>query len=102
MTKLFNSKFNYNNHNQIYVQGNFIHWYNEDLDCLEDKQNNPCPIQFINVNLMDIDYQGMYLELPENWENNDTWHICEKSLNAGCYNFINSKILKKEIDNNGI
>jgi len=60
---------------KIYVQGNFLPWYNGGLDCLEDKLRSKCPLNFVNCSLMTIDQEGLWLQLPNSYEKNDTWFV---------------------------
>ena len=88
------SRFGYRN-NQLYVQGNYMEWYNEDEDCLEGPE---CPLGFRNLMIMYIDEDGIYLELNKNdlLEEDDTWHIYEQNCN-GKYNIVDCKVLKDEL-----
>ena len=96
MKNLFNgSRISVGVTNRIYVSGNYLKWYNEDEDWLEQD----CPLVYRNLDLISIDEEGLVLEQKGTLDllNDGTWCLYETDCTGKKENFINSVVLRKEL-----
>ena len=62
-----------NDYGHVQIKGNFLEWYNELYGWLEGKAD--CPVDYVNVKLLTIDEECIWLELPRDYLVDDTWEI---------------------------
>jgi hypothetical protein len=97
MKQLFNgSRIGIEGENRIYVQGNYLEWYNEYEDILEGQD---LPLVFCNLDMIDIDQDGILLEQigKETLLEDTTWYLYETDCTGVKENYIDAEILKQEL-----